>query len=332
MSETGELFEVISDYSGKEGDKDAISILKGEIVKVVKKELVWFTIEKGGKTGKVPKTKLRACSSSQLTPQSKSTSQPISTINAQPQIQKDNNSGKIITSSPQFKQNSSQITTNIPKLQTTTKQSAQYPLSKVKSQPFIPKHPTTQEKNVQQHQTNEIKDILATTENNSTQIKPTIPQQPSQSNTTQSQSDNKQIRRENLTQDLIIPSIEQLDPNKQQSGTISSNSLQNSSDLNSGIIQDSSTPQTSGQLSYSEKLRMMLERPEYQDFVVVKKLFGGAMGKTFVVRHKPSGQLYVMKRVDYHDAKDKKMADDEIAQMKQLSSRYTVQYFNLFKS
>ncbi|KAA6376114.1 MAG: putative serine/threonine-protein kinase Nek6 [Streblomastix strix] len=69
----------------------------------------------------------------------------------------------------------------------------------------------------------------------------------------------------------------------------------------------------------------MLERPEYQDFVVVKKLFGGAMGKTFVVRHKPSGQLYVMKRVDYHDAKDKKMADDEIAQMKQLSSRYTVQ-------
>ncbi|KAA6388238.1 MAG: putative G2-specific protein kinase nimA [Streblomastix strix] len=69
----------------------------------------------------------------------------------------------------------------------------------------------------------------------------------------------------------------------------------------------------------------VLENPEYSDFEIVEKLFGGAMGKTFLVRHKQTGQLYVMKRVDYHDENDKKMVDDEIAQMKQLSSRYTVQ-------
>ncbi|KAA6378709.1 MAG: putative Serine/threonine-protein kinase Nek3, partial [Streblomastix strix] len=55
-----------------------------------------------------------------------------------------------------------------------------------------------------------------------------------------------------------------------------------------------------------------------------KKFFGGAMGKTFLVKYKPTGQFYVMKRVDYFDEKDKKMADDEIAQMRKLTSRYTV--------
>jgi hypothetical protein len=38
---------------------------------------------------------------------------------------------------------------------------------------------------------------------------------------------------------------------------------------------------------------------------VVKKLFGGAMGKTFLVRNKNSGVLYIMKRVDYLDENDK---------------------------
>ncbi|KAA6369525.1 MAG: hypothetical protein EZS28_034948, partial [Streblomastix strix] len=56
---------------------------------------------------------------------------------------------------------------------------------------------------------------------------------------------------------------------------------------------------------------MEKEEPEFQDFEIVKKLFGGAMGKTFLVRHKPSGVLYVMKRVDYLDENDKKNADFE---------------------
>ncbi|KAA6353334.1 MAG: hypothetical protein EZS28_051139 [Streblomastix strix] len=68
----------------------------------------------------------------------------------------------------------------------------------------------------------------------------------------------------------------------------------------------------------------MADTPEYEDFEIVQKLFGGAMDKTFLVKHKPTDMLYVMKRVDYLDKKDKKIADDEIAQMKLLSSKYTV--------
>ncbi|KAA6391898.1 MAG: putative serine/threonine-protein kinase Nek6, partial [Streblomastix strix] len=65
------------------------------------------------------------------------------------------------------------------------------------------------------------------------------------------------------------------------------------------------------------------EGVEYNDFEIIFKLFGGAMGNTFLVRYKPSGVLYVMKRVDYLDENDKRIADEEIAQMKRLTSRYT---------
>ncbi|KAA6383103.1 MAG: putative kinase domain protein, partial [Streblomastix strix] len=57
---------------------------------------------------------------------------------------------------------------------------------------------------------------------------------------------------------------------------------------------------------------------------MVYKFTGGAMGNTFLVRLKKTGVLYVMKRVDYLDENDKKMADDEIELMNRLSSRYTV--------
>ncbi|KAA6402974.1 MAG: putative CAMK family protein kinase [Streblomastix strix] len=66
------------------------------------------------------------------------------------------------------------------------------------------------------------------------------------------------------------------------------------------------------------------EEVEYNDFEIDTKFFGGTMGKTFLVRHKQTGVLYVMKRVDYFHEKDKRMADDEIAHMKRLSSKYTV--------
>ncbi|KAA6379100.1 MAG: hypothetical protein EZS28_025373 [Streblomastix strix] len=51
---------------------------------------------------------------------------------------------------------------------------------------------------------------------------------------------------------------------------------------------------------------------EYDDFEIVQKLFGGVMGKTFLVMLKTTGKLYVMKRVDYLDEKDKMKADEEV--------------------
>ncbi|KAA6386420.1 MAG: hypothetical protein EZS28_018052, partial [Streblomastix strix] len=47
------------------------------------------------------------------------------------------------------------------------------------------------------------------------------------------------------------------------------------------------------------------------------------MGDTYLVMLKSDGMLYVMKRVDYVDMNDRKMADEEVAQMRRLASRYT---------
>ncbi|KAA6401282.1 MAG: putative serine/threonine-protein kinase Nek6 [Streblomastix strix] len=74
----------------------------------------------------------------------------------------------------------------------------------------------------------------------------------------------------------------------------------------------------------SESIITTKEQVEYNDFEILTKLFGGAMGNTFLVRHKYTGVLYVMKRVDYLDENDKKIADEEIAQMRRLASRYTI--------
>ncbi|KAA6398128.1 MAG: putative MAP kinase kinase family domain protein [Streblomastix strix] len=68
----------------------------------------------------------------------------------------------------------------------------------------------------------------------------------------------------------------------------------------------------------------LIDEPIYDDFIIVKKLFGGVMGKTYLVRLKSTGKLYVMKRVDYLDEKDKKNADDEVELMRRLTSRFTV--------
>ncbi|KAA6371385.1 MAG: hypothetical protein EZS28_033088, partial [Streblomastix strix] len=62
---------------------------------------------------------------------------------------------------------------------------------------------------------------------------------------------------------------------------------------------------------------------EYDDFEIVQKLFGGVMGNTFLVMLKTTGKLFVMKRVDYLDEKDKMKADEEVEQIRRLSSKFT---------
>ncbi|KAA6365433.1 MAG: hypothetical protein EZS28_039040 [Streblomastix strix] len=81
MAGADEFFEVTSDYAGREGDASFLPVLKGDIVRVIKKELVHYIVEKDGQTGKVPKGKLVACQTTPNVNQSQiiSTSQiPIS--------------------------------------------------------------------------------------------------------------------------------------------------------------------------------------------------------------------------------------------------------------
>ncbi|KAA6373682.1 MAG: hypothetical protein EZS28_030789, partial [Streblomastix strix] len=63
--------------------------------------------------------------------------------------------------------------------------------------------------------------------------------------------------------------------------------------------------------------------PRYEDYKILKKLGRGASGKTFLVLHVPSGQKFVMKRVDYIAEEDKIKANHAVEQMKLYSSRYT---------
>ncbi|KAA6389879.1 MAG: hypothetical protein EZS28_014590, partial [Streblomastix strix] len=174
MTSEADIFEVIANYTCESG----ISLTKGDVVKVIKKEIVWFTFEKDGKIVKAPKGKFRKCI-----------------------------------------------------------QAGQVP--------------------VQSDSTFQLKTSLSNS--NSSQPKDTI------------QSDN-----------IAQPQVSILNSN-----------------------------------SFQPKV------PIQSNIEIVKKMSGGVMGKTFLERHKLKGQLYVIKRVDYFTESDKKIADEEIAQMKLLTSHYT---------
>ncbi|KAA6390787.1 MAG: putative serine/threonine-protein kinase Nek6 [Streblomastix strix] len=113
----------------------------------------------------------------------------------------------------------------------------------------------------------------------------------------------------------------------QSKGIVPKSGLQSNSQVNIQTTQQQSTPEL-----VSKQIQQLTSKMNQNTMIVYeqiqieidKKFFGGAMGKTFLVKYKPTGQFYVMKRVDYLDEKDKKMADDEIAQMRKLTSRYTV--------
>ncbi|KAA6399651.1 MAG: putative Serine/threonine-protein kinase Nek3 [Streblomastix strix] len=76
---------------------------------------------------------------------------------------------------------------------------------------------------------------------------------------------------------------------------------------------------------------LLFKIPRYEDFDIMKKLSGGAMGKTFLVQLKLTGKQYVMKKVDYLEDKDKKSAEQEANIMQKLSSRYTVRLIWAFE-
>ncbi|KAA6399287.1 MAG: putative Serine/threonine-protein kinase Nek3, partial [Streblomastix strix] len=83
--------------------------------------------------------------------------------------------------------------------------------------------------------------------------------------------------------------------------------------------------------SASSWYNLLFEIPRYEDFDIIKKLSGGAMGKTFLVQLKLTGKQYVMKRVDYLEDNDKKRAYLEATIMQKLSSRYTVRLIWAFE-
>ncbi|KAA6397885.1 MAG: putative NEK protein kinase [Streblomastix strix] len=58
MAQANQLFKVIKDYAGLDGDLQFIPVTKGEIVLVIKKEIEYYTIEKNSQIGKVPQEQM----------------------------------------------------------------------------------------------------------------------------------------------------------------------------------------------------------------------------------------------------------------------------------
>ncbi|KAA6369089.1 MAG: hypothetical protein EZS28_035384 [Streblomastix strix] len=55
MSISSEYFEAIADYRGVKGDANYIAVMKGDVVRLIKKDKEWLTVQKDGDIGKVPK-------------------------------------------------------------------------------------------------------------------------------------------------------------------------------------------------------------------------------------------------------------------------------------
>ncbi|KAA6360531.1 MAG: hypothetical protein EZS28_043942, partial [Streblomastix strix] len=67
-----------------------------------------------------------------------------------------------------------------------------------------------------------------------------------------------------------------------------------------------------------------------EDFKKIKKLPGSAKRKTFLAKKLSTKGIYVLKSVDYLEELDKKRADEEVAQMSRLDSRFTVRLIDTF--
>ncbi|KAA6365726.1 MAG: hypothetical protein EZS28_038746 [Streblomastix strix] len=110
MSGTDEFFEVTSDYSGKEGDHNSLTVKQGDIVRLIKKEVIHYTVEKDGQIGRVFKGKLKLCSSAPTQNQINITpSQIINQQNVSPTPTL-NNTQQSISPKPSINQNQTNVT------------------------------------------------------------------------------------------------------------------------------------------------------------------------------------------------------------------------------
>ncbi|KAA6387140.1 MAG: putative STE family protein kinase [Streblomastix strix] len=67
-----------------------------------------------------------------------------------------------------------------------------------------------------------------------------------------------------------------------------------------------------------------------EDFKKLRKFPGGATGKTFLAEKLATKDICVLKSVDYLEEEDKKRADEAVAQMRRLDSRFTVHLIDTF--
>ncbi|KAA6398669.1 MAG: putative Serine/threonine-protein kinase Nek3 [Streblomastix strix] len=320
MASASEYFRVIQDRVGSEDDVDFLHVNKGDIVRLVKKGDSVITVEKNGKTGKLPLEILEAYTPDQQQLPNQNQQEEVSpnkltetnqhSVFVETQIEQStkqiaNNQKTIlvplVTQQKAFSSQISTLQTSLNDLlvqinsQSTDEDqddeddelNVNIEQAIAKEYPFLEKKEQKQEK----EQKSEEK------QNNLTNYPLKTPRQP----------DQQQIQTD-LTSTFNIYNVQ------------SKHELTKEQE----ISQNQDAWSQPGDISEQNNAIVPLEMPEFDDFEVVKKLFGGSIGKTFLVLLKTTGVLYVMKRVKYMDEKDKKQAGMEVAQMKRLASRFTV--------
>ncbi|KAA6381522.1 MAG: hypothetical protein EZS28_022953 [Streblomastix strix] len=69
---------------------------------------------------------------------------------------------------------------------------------------------------------------------------------------------------------------------------------------------------------------------KYEDFQLIHELNIVTYGRIFLVKHKKSGQLYTMKRVQYVTLEERRAVDEEINHLRLTQSKYTVKLIGIF--
>ncbi|KAA6371111.1 MAG: putative aurora kinase, partial [Streblomastix strix] len=122
--------------------------------------------------------------------------------------------------------------------------------------------------------------------------------------------------------------------------------IQEKSDIQFGQSTQSETSAQSGQSAQSlssiqqeqsiqSELPMQqglqIQKYKYEDFEIIRALTSGAFGRVYVVKHKITSKLYILKRVPYLSNQEKKIANEEVNQLRLAQNKYTVILYDVFQ-
>ncbi|KAA6392338.1 MAG: putative protein serine/threonine kinase, partial [Streblomastix strix] len=115
-----------------------------------------------------------------------------------------------------------------------------------------------------------------------------------------------------------------------QTGT----STQSELPMQQGLPIQKATSQTnviSEQVSNTDESTIITSKYKYEDFEIIRALTSGAFGRVYVVKHKITSKLYILKRVPYLSNQEKKIANEEVNQLRLAQNKYTVILYDVFQ-
>ncbi|KAA6399346.1 MAG: putative protein kinase, cAMP-dependent, catalytic chain [Streblomastix strix] len=299
MAQTDEYFELVTNYPVMEGNVCLLLLSKGDIVKLIKKEFDFFTVEKDGQMLKVPKGKLCACS---LPPQI------INSIH-------ENFTSLTNTTIPDSQSQKTELSiSQISKSQSIEQKEAKgdstnYSFNQQQFTETITQLPPFISSRISETTTNEEKLTEETSEN-----------------ITNSQELSKHEKQENASQTVDIYSQDSVRFFEVVADCVGKEDTHDGEDHQINSDQELAVSSMS-----VEELQEKIEQLQYNDFELIRELSSGAFGRVIVVKYKFADIIIAIKRVPYKSSDKIKLADQEISMLKKAQSRYTVRFIGKFK-